>query len=113
MLCHVVRSVDAYTRAEDAENDAGGNVILQFAVQMAQSNSVRSEVRLLRGDALPELLRAADETNVDLIVMGTHGRTGFDRFYVGSVAEGVLRASSLPVLVVRARPSANERLAAP
>lgn len=49
-----------------------------------------------------EIQRAAEELHSDLIVMGTHGRTGLGRVLMGSVAEGVLRHSSCPVLTVRA-----------
>jgi nucleotide-binding universal stress UspA family protein len=49
-----------------------------------------------------EILHAADTLGGDLIVMGTHGRTGLGRLLMGSVAEGVLRHSSCPVLTVRA-----------
>lgn len=43
----------------------------------------------------------ADETDCDVIVMGTHGRTGLDRYLLGSVTERVVRASETPVLTVR------------
>jgi nucleotide-binding universal stress UspA family protein len=47
------------------------------------------------------VLRAAREAKVDLIVMGTHGRSGVNRLMLGSVAERVLRESEVPVLTVR------------
>ena len=46
-----------------------------------------------------EILATADECNADLIILGTHGRTGFDHFISGSVSEGVLRKSKCPVLI--------------
>ncbi|MFB6139377.1 MAG: universal stress protein [Halosimplex sp.] len=48
-----------------------------------------------------EILRYVDDNDVDLIVMGTHGRTGFDRVLLGSITEKVLRHASVPVHVVR------------
>ena len=54
-----------------------------------------------RGDAPDAILRTADEVGADLIVVGTHGRSGLDRMLCGSVAESVLQRSSRPVLVVR------------
>ncbi len=47
-----------------------------------------------------EILDVAAEWNADLIIMGTHGRTGFDHFLSGSVSESVVRRSQCPVLVV-------------
>ncbi len=47
-----------------------------------------------------EILRYAKSTNIELIVMGTHGRTGLARVVVGSVAEAVVRAAPCPVLTV-------------
>ncbi|MEG0344430.1 MAG: universal stress protein [Acinetobacter sp.] len=51
------------------------------------------------------ILEAADELNADLIVMGSHGRTGFKKFFLGSVAQEVLSISPLPVLIIK---SVNE-----
>jgi len=53
-----------------------------------------------------EIVKLADDLEVDLIVMGTHGRKGFQRLLMGSVTETVLRETSRPVMVVRA-PSAE------
>jgi len=63
---------------------------------------VRAERRLAEGDAVEEILRVAKEANADLIVMGTHGRTGLGRLLMGSVAEQVVRRASCPVLTVKA-----------
>ena len=61
---------------------------------------------MLTGDTATEILRYAREELVELIVMGTHGRTGLKHLVLGSVAERVLRQAECPVLVVRA-PSAG------
>ncbi len=53
------------------------------------------------GDAAEEIVRLAEEAGCDLIVMGTHGRTGLRRLLMGSVAEDVLRAAPCPVLTVK------------
>lgn len=59
------------------------------------------EYQIREGDAAAEILRAADDESADLVVMGTHGRTGLDRLLAGSVAEAVMRRSNRPVLTVR------------
>ena len=53
------------------------------------------------GDAGTEILRMAKEISSDLIVMGTHGRTGLSRLLMGSVAEAVSRKAHCPVLTVK------------
>lgn len=62
---------------------------------------VRVQRLMVEGDPAPEILRAAKETGCDVIVMGTHGRTGLGRMLVGSVAEQVLRRAPCPVLTVK------------
>jgi nucleotide-binding universal stress UspA family protein len=54
----------------------------------------------LDGRVVPEILREAEALPADLIVIGTHGRSGFDRLVLGSVAEKVLRKAECPVLTV-------------
>lgn len=70
--------------------------------------------RPLRGEPSSEILKAAGEAAVDLIVMGTHGRGGLARLALGSVAETVLRNAPCPVLTVRAdaRPAPRKAAAA-
>ena len=53
------------------------------------------------GYAAEEILKTAVKENCDLIVMGTHGRKGIDRILFGSVAEKVVKRSSVPVLTIR------------
>ncbi|MFT5356513.1 MAG: nucleotide-binding universal stress UspA family protein [Polyangiales bacterium] len=55
---------------------------------------------LVHGDAYRKITAAAASLHVGLIVMGTHGRSGFSRLVTGSVAERVLRTSSCPVLTI-------------
>ena len=57
--------------------------------------------KFLEGDPATEIVRFAGEEGFDLIVMGTHGRTGLDRLLMGSVAEKVLREAPCSVLVVK------------
>jgi nucleotide-binding universal stress UspA family protein len=64
--------------------------------------------RLEEGDAAGEIVRVAEEGGCDLIVMGTHGRTGLRRLVMGSVAEEVLREAPCPVLTVKALPDEEE-----
>lgn len=62
-------------------------------------------IRILRamryGKPADEICRYARKQNIDLLILGTHGRTGFSQMFVGSVAERVVRTSHCPVLTVR------------
>jgi nucleotide-binding universal stress UspA family protein len=64
-----------------------------------RGTTVRGTVR--GGAPIEEILRAAKDENVDMIVIGTHGRTGLSHVFLGSVAESVVRKASCPVLTVR------------
>ena len=61
---------------------------------------------VLAGYPAEEILKAAKEHQADMIVMGTHGRTGIDRIIFGSVAEKVVTAATCPVLTVKPRTEA-------
>lgn len=57
--------------------------------------------KLTMGDPATEIVRIAEEEKADMIILGTHGRTGMSRLLMGSVAEAVVRRSPCPVLVYR------------
>jgi nucleotide-binding universal stress UspA family protein len=65
------------------------------------ADDVRAERRFERGDAVDQILRVAGDMQADLIVMGTHGRTGLARLLMGSVAERVVRNAPCPVLTLK------------
>ena len=62
------------------------------------------ETIVVKGVPFNEIINAATEISVDLIVIGTHGRTGISHVMLGSVAEKVVRKSLCPVLTVRMPP---------
>jgi len=64
-------------------------------------HQVPFEHKLLVGNPADAIVHAAEEENADLIVMGTHGRTGLTRLLMGSVAEAVVRRAKCPVLTVK------------
>ncbi|HEY0100777.1 MAG TPA: universal stress protein [Pyrinomonadaceae bacterium] len=63
------------------------------------------EELLVRGDAAGEIVRVARERDIDLIVISSHGRTGWGRMLFGSTAESVVRHAHCPVLVVKPKES--------
>ena len=76
---------------------------LAAAVARAKQAGVRVQARLIGGAPSEEIIRGARRWRSDLIVIGTHGRTGLGRVFMGSVAERVLQRASCPVLTVRRR----------
>lgn len=70
-----------------------------------QAHRARVESQVMEGDPVDVILRAAEETHSDVIVMGTHGRTALARLLLGSVAEGVLRKAPCPVLTAKPVPT--------
>jgi nucleotide-binding universal stress UspA family protein len=62
----------------------------------------------MANDVSMELLRIAEHNHVDLIVISTHGMTGWHRLAFGSVTEKVVRLATCPVLVLRAQPQGQE-----
>jgi nucleotide-binding universal stress UspA family protein len=69
----------------------------------AKKAGVRTTALLLDGTPHEQILRAARRTRADLVVIGTHGRTGLSKVLLGSVAERVIRFARCPVLTVRSR----------
>ena len=76
--------------------------ILEKAKQEFANEGITVEAKLLEGFVVhEEIIQAAQDLNADLIVMGSHGRTGVRKLVLGSVAQKVLGESHIPVLIVR------------
>lgn len=74
---------------------------LADSAQTARISSLKSTTRL--GLPAHEIVEAAKELDIDLVIIATHGYTGWKHFAIGSTAERVVRAAPCPVLVVRER----------
>lgn len=79
-----------------------GTRIAEDLAARAAAMDLETVTEVRSGHARADIVAYADEHGIDLIVMGTHGRSGVERLLLGSVTERVLRASDVPVLVVRA-----------
>ncbi|WP_312332770.1 universal stress protein [Acinetobacter variabilis] len=63
---------------------------------------IEAETQLLEGQVIySEIVKAAESLNTDLIVIGSHGRTGFKKLFLGSVAQSILGQANVPVMVIR------------
>ncbi|MGH9256357.1 MAG: universal stress protein [Vicinamibacterales bacterium] len=76
---------------------------------VAASEGVNVETNVLTGQPAHTIIEHAHAGSFDLIVMGTHGRTGFSHVFMGSVAERVVRRASCPVLTLREGPVSVEQ----
>jgi nucleotide-binding universal stress UspA family protein len=93
-----------YDRSLD---DKAAKQLKDLAATVAQKNvKVRTELGT-GNDVGMELLRIADNEHVDMIVIATHGMTGWREFAFGTVAEKVLKQGDCPVLLLRAKAAGN------
>ncbi|MBS3917888.1 MAG: universal stress protein [Deltaproteobacteria bacterium] len=84
----------------EQELEASSKRSLEEVVNQLESKELKTRLIALRGNPADEIVRTADEENVDLIVIATRGRTGLDRLIFGSVTEKVMRLAKCPVLTV-------------
>lgn len=73
---------------------------LEDYVQKNTPQEVNTRIMIVDGTASGAIVQTAEEEDVDLIVIATHGWTGWRRFVFGSVTEKVVRLSSIPVLTI-------------
>lgn len=86
----------------DAQTTAQGT--LDDAMAKAAAAGIPAEGSLLLGAPAFEIVSYAGKIKADAIVMGTHGRSGLKRLFMGSVAEAVLRSATVPIVIVRDDP---------
>lgn len=96
--------IDQYQAAVKEE----GKIVLNKMVALAQKAEVTVESQLIEINEFYErvggkIMAFAKASHIDLLVIGTHGRRGFRRFMLGSVAEEVIRIATMPVLLIRAK----------
>ena len=114
MVLHVIDPVSSYVTGEDI---GGAELYLKLeetAKQEAESSmrklidklsklKVKPKSLLLRGTAHDQIVKAAKNRRANLIVIGTHGRSGLSRLLMGSVASKIVSTAHCPVLTVRGR----------
>jgi nucleotide-binding universal stress UspA family protein len=88
--------------SDDEAVEAEANEILEAAADAARDASIESVTTALeQGSVHEEVLAYVEAHDVDLVVVGTHGRTNLDRYLLGSVAEKLVRSAPVPVMTVR------------
>ncbi|MDR3442956.1 MAG: universal stress protein [Legionella sp.] len=84
----------------------GKKILDNAAKKIAKQSSIKPETSILelkpfQGRVAEVIVEAAKEWPADLLIIGTHGRRGFSRLFLGSVAESVMRIATIPVLLIR------------
>ncbi|AFK19632.1 universal stress protein [Haloferax mediterranei ATCC 33500] len=79
-----------------------GEDIVSEAADEATEAGVEVVTAIEHGSPHQAILQYSEEADIDLLVMGTHGRSGLRRYLIGSVTERVLRLADMPVLTIRA-----------
>lgn len=98
-LYQTPESISYLPQLYDDLRDAG-NAALQRAAAAAEAAGVNYNTHLVEDRNPADAINAA-EAEYDLVVMATHGRSGFNRWMFGSVAEGALRRATIPYLLIR------------
>lgn len=93
--------------AVDQLLEAFSEQLAQSKLQAIEAGATRVETRVLQGSIAGAILDCATREAIDLIVMGTHGRTGMQHVLIGSTAERIVRLAACPVLTVK-KPKVKE-----
>lgn len=80
-----------------------GDEATKFVAERANLENIEVECQTVEGHPADEIIKFADKNSISVVVMGTLGKSGLDRFLLGSVAEKLVRNSKIPVLVVRGK----------
>ena len=118
VVAHAVDVREVYALAASERNAATAAIaeeresarrLIDAAAARARERGISAEAVLLEGDPCESLQELVSERGIDLVAIGTHGRRGIRRLFLGSVAEGVVRTARVHVAVVRARAERRER----
>ena len=94
-------SIERMREIQDEEEDAA-TTLLEDLESQAHAKNVPFSMKIIHNPSTPDGITAFAESNdVDLIIIGSHGRTGFRKLVLGSVANGVLSHAKCPVLVTK------------
>lgn len=114
VLCSVVDTGDPYNAAATygfdsttliAELHAASDELIRHHAAVVERHDLPHQIAIPEGAAAHSILLVARQHDVDAIVIGTHGRRGVERLFLGSVAEAVVREATVPVAVIRTKGS--------
>ena len=96
---YLLVSKSGYTYIQDLEAESTSR--MQACLERVTAAGLEGEIMIVKGVPFQEILETAKTHQVALIIIGTHGRTGYEHLLLGSVAEKVVRLAPCPVLVAR------------
>lgn len=106
-VVHAVHVLEASERDDPHSDETGADIdtgqLLQPITDAAEDAGVEVVESVRQGQTHEQLLEYVEEHDIDLVVMGTQGKSGLSRVLLGSTAEKVVRHSPVPVLTVRGR----------
>jgi nucleotide-binding universal stress UspA family protein len=116
-LLYILHVIPTNPHSAYIENTVGEEILKQVQEQIEEDldnnyserylkrveNGIRYEIVTKSGREDEKIIEFAKEKNVDIIVLGTHGRTGIEHVFFGSIAEKVLRRSHVPIFVIPCR----------
>jgi len=91
---------ELYLRLEDATKRES-QTTMDKLIRRLRRSKVKAKSLLLRGSAYDQIVKTAKSKRADMVVIGTHGRTGLSKLFMGSVAAKVVSAATCPVVTVR------------
>ncbi|MCO5382213.1 MAG: universal stress protein [Methanosarcina barkeri] len=92
------------------EFERAGHEATSYVERIGKAAGVEVESRVLRGHPVEKIINFAEDNNVDMIIIGSLGKGGYERFVLGSVSEKVVSHAKVPVLVVRERHKSEKKL---
>ena len=93
---------ELYLRLEDATKRES-QTTMDKLIRRLRRSKVKAKSLLLRGSAYDQIVKTAKSKRADMVVIGTHGRTGLSKLFMGSVAAKVVSAATCPVVTVRGK----------
>lgn len=94
-------SLTVLSVAKREENLSAAKASVALAKEIAEKEGIKVETMTLEGEPYEIIVKTADQSNAGLIVMGSHGRSGIEKLFMGSVTERVIGHARCPVLVVK------------
>lgn len=80
---------------------SSAEISLQEVIDKKIGNKLKAHISVAHGDVAEKIARHAHKENIDLIIIASHGTTGWKKTFLGSVAEKLVRISSVPTLIIR------------